>query len=87
MVTNVTGSVALTPKSRLASSFDAPSEARRPTATTAATVQLSVPVLAAIGGVVLLREPLTVRLTLAAMAILGGVAMVVLTPGRRQDGE
>ncbi len=57
------------------------------TATMAATVQLSVPVLAAIGGVVLLREPLTVRLTLAAMAILGGVAMVVLTPGRNQDGE
>lgn len=49
-------------------------------ATTAATVQLSVPVLAALGGVVLLGEPLTARLVLAGLAILGGVAIVVLTP-------
>lgn len=49
-------------------------------ATTAATLQLSVPVLAALGGVVLLGEPLTLRLVLAGLAILGGVAMVVLTP-------
>lgn len=48
-------------------------------ATNAATVQLSVPVLAALAGVVLLHEPLTMRLTLAGPAILGGVALVVLT--------
>ena len=48
-------------------------------ATTAATVQLSVPVLAAAGGVLLLHEALTARLLLAGAAILGGVALVVLT--------
>lgn len=51
-------------------------------ATTAATVQLSVPLLAALGGVVLLQEPLTLRLLLAALAILGGIALVVLQPKR-----
>jgi len=53
-------------------------------ATTAATVQLSVPVIAALGGVVLLAEPLTVRLVGAGVAILGGVALVVWLPKRRQ---
>jgi len=43
----------------------------------AATVQLSVPVLAAIGGVLLLAEPLTPRLLLASAAILGGIALVL----------
>lgn len=47
-------------------------------ATSAATVQLSVPVLAAIGGVVLLSEPMTLRLVLTAVAILGGIALVVV---------
>ncbi len=47
-------------------------------ATTAATVQLSVPVIAALGGIVLLGEPLTWRLTLASVAILGGIALVIL---------
>jgi drug/metabolite transporter (DMT)-like permease len=61
-------------------------------ATTAATVQLSVPVIAAVGGILLLHEPLTVRLATAACAILGGVALVVLTPraldsSARQAGE
>ncbi|WP_344805854.1 DMT family transporter [Allohahella marinimesophila] len=46
---------------------------------TAATVQLSVPVLAAIGGVVFLAEPITLRLGVASMATLGGVAMVILS--------
>ncbi len=48
------------------------------TATRAATVQLSVPVLAALGGVMLLGESLTARLAVASVAILGGVAMVIL---------
>jgi drug/metabolite transporter (DMT)-like permease len=47
-------------------------------ATEAATVQLSVPVLAAIGGVLWLHEPPTWRLVLASGAILGGVAVVIL---------
>jgi drug/metabolite transporter (DMT)-like permease len=46
-------------------------------ATQAATVQLSVPVIAAIGGIVLLGEPLTLRLVLASAAILGGIALVI----------
>jgi len=47
-------------------------------ATTAATVQLSVPVIAALGGIALLGEPLTMRLLLASAAILGGIALVIL---------
>jgi drug/metabolite transporter (DMT)-like permease len=46
-------------------------------ATGAATVQLSVPALAAAGGVWLLAEPMTLRLLLASGAILGGIALVV----------
>ena len=45
---------------------------------TAATVQLSVPLIAAAGGIVLLGEPLTARLALSALAILGGIALVVV---------
>jgi len=48
-------------------------------ATTAATVQLSVPAIAALGGVLLLDEPITWRLSLASAAILGGIAMVFLS--------
>lgn len=47
-------------------------------ATQAATVQLSVPVIAAVGGVLLLGEALTLRLVLASVAILGGIALVVI---------
>ena len=46
-------------------------------ATSAATVQLSVPVLAALGGVALLGEAVTPRLVLASVATLGGIAIVV----------
>jgi len=46
-------------------------------ATHAATVQLSVPVIAAIGGVLLLGEHLSVRLVLCSVAILGGIALVL----------
>jgi drug/metabolite transporter (DMT)-like permease len=41
-------------------------------------VQLSVPVIAAIGAVALLSEQATVRLGLASAAILGGIALVLL---------
>lgn len=46
-------------------------------ATTAATVQLSVPVLTALAGVLLLAEPLGTRLLLASAAVLGGIALVI----------
>lgn len=46
-------------------------------ATQAASVQLSVPVLAALGGVLLLGEPPSWRLAVAAVAILGGIAPVL----------
>jgi drug/metabolite transporter (DMT)-like permease len=44
----------------------------------AATVQLSVPVLAAAGGIAFLGEQLTVRFVLASAAVLGGIALVIL---------
>jgi drug/metabolite transporter (DMT)-like permease len=47
-------------------------------ATHAATVQLSVPVIAALAGIVFLGESMTLRLVLASVAVLGGVAMVIL---------
>jgi drug/metabolite transporter (DMT)-like permease len=47
------------------------------TAGRAATVQLSVPVIAAIGAVLLLSEDITLRLVLASVATLGGVALVL----------
>jgi drug/metabolite transporter (DMT)-like permease len=47
-------------------------------ASAAATVQLSVPVLAAAGGIVFLGEAITLRLTLASIAVLGGIALVIL---------
>jgi drug/metabolite transporter (DMT)-like permease len=46
-------------------------------AASAATVQLSVPVLAAAGGILFLGEPLTLRYLVASLAILGGIALVV----------
>ncbi len=45
--------------------------------TQAAVVQLSVPVLAAFGGVAVLAEPITLRLLAASAALLGGVAVVL----------
>ncbi|MGH8399700.1 MAG: EamA family transporter, partial [Gammaproteobacteria bacterium] len=47
------------------------------TATHAAVVQLSVPVIAALGGIVFLSETLTLRLVLASLAILGGIALAI----------
>jgi drug/metabolite transporter (DMT)-like permease len=50
------------------------------TATRAAVLQLSVPVLAAAGGVVFLMGPVSLRLAAAAVLVIGGIA---LTLGRR----
>ena len=47
-------------------------------ATSAATVQLSVPVITALGGMVFLDESLTLRFLLASLAILGGIALVIV---------
>lgn len=47
-------------------------------ATSAATVQLSVPVIAAVGGIVFLGEAATLRLVLSSVAILGGIGLVIL---------
>jgi drug/metabolite transporter (DMT)-like permease len=50
-------------------------------ATSAATVQLSVPVITAAGGTLLLGEPVTLRLVGASITVLGGIALVI-RPGR-----
>ncbi|MFC5476845.1 DMT family transporter [Massilia suwonensis] len=50
---------------------------RELTAMRAATVQLSVPLITACGAVLFLSEPVTLRLALASMAILGGIALVL----------
>ena len=47
-------------------------------ASAAATVQLSVPVLAASGGILFLGETITLRFVLASLAILGGIALVIV---------
>jgi drug/metabolite transporter (DMT)-like permease len=44
---------------------------------TAATLQLAVPVITAVAGVLMLAEPLVPRLLLAGAAILGGIALVI----------
>jgi drug/metabolite transporter (DMT)-like permease len=50
----------------------------------AATVQLSVPVIAALGGIVFLDEAISLRLALACVTILGGIALVIL--GKKDSG-
>ena len=54
-------------------------------ATVAALVQLTVPVIAVAGGVLLLSEQTTLRLILASTVILGGVAFGIL--GQRKIGS
>ena len=55
-------------------------------ATNAAVVQLSVPVIAAFGGILFLSESLDARLVLASVAVIGGIATVTTT-GRPRRGE
>ena len=43
----------------------------------AATVQLSVPIIAALGGILFINESPTLRLFIAGLATLGGIAMVI----------
>lgn len=47
-------------------------------ATHAATVQLSVPVIAALGGIVFLGEHVSLRWVLASVAVLGGIMLVIM---------
>jgi len=47
-------------------------------ATNAATIQLSVPVLAAVAGILFLGEALSFRFMFASIAILGGIALVLI---------
>ena len=49
------------------------------TATRAAIVQRTVPLIAAVGGVVLLGESVSLRLVAAALLILGGIALAITT--------
>lgn len=51
-------------------------------AASSASLQLTVPVIATIGGMVWLGEEISIRLALASISILGGVAIVVLLPKR-----
>lgn len=51
----------------------------------AASVQLSVPVLAALAGAALLAEPLTPRLVLASVVVLGGIALML--GAKRADSQ
>lgn len=55
------------------------------TATRAAFVQLPVPVLTAVAGVLFLSESVSLRLALASVLILGGVALALL--GRERLGQ
>ena len=54
------------------------------TRTRAAIVQLAVPAIAATGGVLFIGEPLSVRLLVATIAIIGGLASALLVAGRRR---
>jgi drug/metabolite transporter (DMT)-like permease len=60
---------------------------RKLSAMRAATVQLSVPLIAAFGGVTFLSEAITPRLAAATVAILGGIALVLTSRSRIQSGR
>jgi drug/metabolite transporter (DMT)-like permease len=53
----------------------------RLTTTQAAVVQLSVPLIAAFGGVLFVNEAISLRLMISAGMILGGILLVIM--GRR----
>ena len=50
---------------------------KRLTATRAAIVQVSVPIIAALGGVIFLSEMITIQMLVSCVLILGGITMVV----------
>ena len=55
---------------------------RHLSATQAGVLQLLVPVIAAIGGVLFVAEPLTMRLIISASLILGGIYLVIQTKAK-----
>lgn len=57
------------------------------TATRAAIVQLAVPVLVALAGVLFLSEALTLRFLVASLLILAGIALAILGRGRAPEGD
>ena len=56
----------------------------RLTAIVAANLQLSVPVIAALGGVVFTGESISARLAVSSLLVLGGIAVVTSAPRRMQ---
>ena len=55
------------------------------TTTRAATVQLSVPILAAWSGIIFLSEEVSFRLLLAGVLILGGIGLAVMGRGQKKS--
>ena len=55
-------------------------------ATVASTVQLSVPIIAAAGGVIFMAEDITPRLFISSVFILGGVGIALRSPSSRESG-
>lgn len=55
-------------------------------ATRASLVQLLVPILAALGGLVVLGEPLSVRLVLSALVVIGGIGLALAGSETRRSG-
>jgi drug/metabolite transporter (DMT)-like permease len=53
--------------------------------TRAAFIQLTVPSIAAVGGVIFIGEPLTGRLVIATIGIIGGVALALLAAERKKS--
>ena len=53
--------------------------------TRAAIVQLTVPAIAAAGGVLFIGEALSLRLAIATIGIVGGVALALIAAGRRRS--
>ena len=52
--------------------------------TTASTLQLSVPCLAALGGLIFMGEPLGLRMVLAIALTLSGIGLVIIADRRRE---
>lgn len=56
-------------------------------ATRAAMMQLTVPILAATGGVIVIGETITMRLVLAAIVVLGGTSLALVGRGRLESAS
>jgi drug/metabolite transporter (DMT)-like permease len=59
----------------------------RLTAIAAGNAQLSVPIIAAFGGVVLFGEAITLRLAVASVVVLGGIALALNRPTRQPGAD